>query len=225
MVSNPLVQGAGGGGAALGVGGLMQARTFVLRQRQRELERQVSERTAQLIAKQAELHEIAYVDSLTGLANRRSFNETIARMLGAKAPGPFALLLIDLDGFKAVNDTLGHDAGDAVLLAASDRLREGVRTGDFVARLGGDEFAILLAGAADSATVDLIAERVTKSVAGIGSLGGATIKLGASIGAALFPLHGCTQEELYKRADTALYSVKRSGRGFWRIYDAALKVG
>ena len=208
----------------LAVGALVQARTVFLRQRQRALERQVAERTAALRASQQELQAFAYLDTLTGLPNRRAFNEEFAKLIDAGGREAFALLLVDLDGFKTINDHLGHQAGDAVLAAAAARIRHAVRAGDFIARLGGDEFAIVMRGVEGRQPVNLLCERVVSGMAAPLCIGGSFVTVGASIGAALFPVHGRTQDELYRHVDLALYDAKRTGRGVWCWFDSGAEV-
>jgi len=204
---------------------LVHARTVVLRRRQRELEHQVAERTAELSESQKQLRQLAYFDSLTALPNRRAFNEECARMVAAAQGGqPFALVMVDLDGFKKVNDTLGHDAGDEVLVIAAGRLREAVRDGDFVARLGGDEFAVLLHAVRDQGSADLVCERICTLMAAPVSLKNGGAKIGASLGVALCLRDGRTQDQLYKYVELALYDAKRAGRGVWRWYREGLLV-
>jgi diguanylate cyclase (GGDEF)-like protein len=200
--------------------GIVQLRTLVLRKRQRELERMVHERTNALQASERRLQEFAYVDALTGLPNRHAFNEYFQKLLAVSGQQrtSFALILIDLDGFKQVNDTLGHDAGDMVLSVAAGRLAQAVRQGDFVARLGGDEFAILLPGLPDKAAVAPICDRAVNGMAKPVRIKRSHATVGASLGAALFPDHGTTQDALYKQADLALYDAKRAGKGGWRWY-------
>jgi len=210
------------------VAGVVQLRTAWLRRRQHELERQVAERTAELSLTQTQLRHFAYADMLTGLPNRRAFTEEFRKLLEEAQETTYgdrsklALLLIDLDGFKTVNDTMGHDAGDALLVAASARLRGAVREHDYVARLGGDEFAVLLPGARDEALIDRICTRIIASFAAPVLLGTESVKAGASIGVAVFPDHGITQEAIYKSADIAMYAAKRSGRGTWRCSEQVL---
>jgi diguanylate cyclase (GGDEF)-like protein len=205
--------------------GVVQARTLILRRRQRELEQQVVQRTAELSARTVELTEsqqklrqLAYFDALTALPNRRAFHDEFQAMIADGPAQPFALMLVDLDGFKKVNDTLGHDAGDDLLVVAAARLRETVREGDFVSRLGGDEFAILLRPVRDRSVVDSVGDRLVAGMAMPTVLKGAAVTIGASAGAALFPANGTTQAELYKHVDLALYAAKRAGRGAWRWY-------
>ncbi|HET7865914.1 MAG TPA: diguanylate cyclase [Burkholderiaceae bacterium] len=212
--------------ALLLVGALVQARTVYLRRRQHELEALVAARTAELQRRSEELHEsqrqlekLAYADPLTGLPNRRLFNEELRRQLAqsARDDRPFTLLLIDLDGFKKVNDTLGHDAGDALLVATAARLTLAVRASDRIARMGGDEFAVLTLGS-EHAAVDPICRRIVAALAEPLSFNGAALRVSASIGVAMYPVHGSSPDVLYKAADVALYEAKRAGRHTWRWY-------
>lgn len=199
--------------------GAVRARLALLRRRQRALERLVEERTRQLQDSQKQLEQIAYSDSLTGLANRRMFNEELRRGFAQAARGgpAFALLLIDLDRFKQVNDTMGHDAGDAVLIAVARSLAESVREVDRVARLGGDEFAVLLSGVVDVDGLSVVCERIIDSINRPISHAQISLHIGASIGAARAPADADTPHALYKAADVALYEAKAAGRGRWRL--------
>jgi len=199
---------------------LMQARTSLLRRRQRELEAVVATRTAELRATQLQLETMAYNDALTDLPNRRRFNDELSRLtaLGRRNGEPFALLLIDLDRFKHINDTLGHDAGDALLVAAAERLRAAVRQTDCVARLGGDEFAVLLTPASDAIVGD-VAQRIVDSMRAPVTFGPHAMHISASIGAAVAWRDGV--DTLYKKADTALYRAKEAGRDTWFREDMA----
>jgi diguanylate cyclase (GGDEF)-like protein len=214
---------AAGAALVLGSSYVVQARTAWLRRRQLYLENLVQERTADLISSQQKLTEMAYFDPLTALPNRRSFNEALAELLQAagKVAQEFVLMLIDLDGFKRVNDTLGHDAGDEVLIIAAGRLRAALREGDMVARLGGDEFAIVLKRSNDHDVVKLVCDRVVNGMMAPTEIKGQPVKIGASVGVALSPGHGRTAEDLYKHADEALYQAKRSGKGVWCMYGEA----
>ncbi len=215
--------------ALLAVAGLLQARTLVLQRRQRVLQQLVDERTAELQQRTEALREseqrlaqMAYFDGLTGLPNRRRFNEEVARLLARAQRGePFTLLLIDLDKFKQINDSQGHDAGDALLVAMAARLLAAVREVDMVARLGGDEFAVLLAGTAERQAVEGVCLRIVDGVRLPVVHQGATLHTSASIGAAACPRDGADAEALYKAADVALYEVKRAGRDGWRWREPA----
>ena len=179
-----------------------------------QLEAQVAARTAELIESHRQLEEFAYFDLLTSLPNRRMFAEEFRKRLAmAKRPSePFALLLMDLDHFKQINDTYGHDAGDAVLVETGCVLRALVRESDCVARLGGDEFAVLLFTAQEVDTVETVCRRILGSFSTGVPFNGTSLQVGCSIGIAMYPEHGRTQEGLYKSADLALYEAKRTGR-------------
>jgi diguanylate cyclase (GGDEF)-like protein len=201
---------------------LVRLRIAWYRRRQAELESMVEQRTSELRASQVMLEQLAYADALTGLPNRRLFNDEL-RHLRAQAERdktPFTLLLIDLDHFKQVNDTLGHDAGDALLIEVARRLRLCVRETDRLARLGGDEFAVLLSNTADERDVDQVARRIVDSVAEPIAFGMHQMRVGASIGAAAFHGNQASGEALYKQADLALYQAKSAGRNTWVWYRA-----
>ena len=196
---------------------VIQFRTSVLRHRQRQLEALVEERTAELTRSQTLLEQMAYFDSLTGLPNRRMFHEDVRKAIAweRREKTGFSLLLIDLDRFKQVNDTLGHDAGDALLKEVAIRLRSVLRENDCVARLGGDEFAILLMGDGD---VDRVCKRIVRSFAAAVHFQAYKLLTTPSIGIATFPSDGVTEDALYKAADVALYRAKAAGRNTWRYY-------
>lgn len=221
-------RGLAGAAALLCIAGLVQARTVFLRRRQRELEGLVAARTAELERRSEELHEsqrqlekLAYADPLTGLPNRRLFSENLRHQVaqGQREGGSFALLLIDLDGFKRINDTLGHDAGDALLVVVAGRLSREMRGADRVARLGGDEFAVLMTQPSDTPAIDSVCRRIIASLGEPVPFKGMTLRVGASIGVALRPDHGDSPDVLYKSADLALYAAKRGGRNTWRWHD------
>ena len=204
---------------------LVQARTAYLYRRQRELQDLVTERTAeleqrslQLRESQRQLEQLAYADPLTGLANRRLFEDEIRKWIKwiAREDGCFTLLLIDLDGFKKINDTIGHDAGDALLKVTAERLITAVRETDHVARLGGDEFAIVLTQTCEFLSVEIVCRRILKIIAEPVEFKDTTMRVSASIGASKCPSQGTTTDSLYKAADLALYEAKRSGRNTWR---------
>jgi diguanylate cyclase (GGDEF)-like protein len=204
------------------VAALVQGRTVYLRRNQRDLERQVVERTAELRESQRQLEQIAYEDTLTALPNRRMFTEEFREliMLTRLQNQRFALLLIDLDRFKQINDSHGHDAGDALLMEAAIRLQAAVRKSDCVARLGGDEFGVLVAQNPAASDIENICHRIIESFTLPVSISGAEVKTSASIGVAVFPDHGATLDSLYKSADLALYESKRAGGNMHRWYRA-----
>jgi len=210
--------------ALLVVAAIVQARTQILKRRQAELERQVAERTAELSSSQKELEHFAYFDVLTALPNRRAFNDEFHALIGASPPQPFALILVDLDGFKQVNDSLGHLAGDAVLVIAASRMRQAIREQDSIARLGGDEFAILVKSVHDQSLASSVCERIVAGMAEPMLIRGASVSIGASAGAALFPQDGRSLDDLYRRVDLALYEAKNSGRGVWRWYRDSMTI-
>lgn len=199
--------------------GFVHMRTRLLRRRQSELESIVAERTAELERNQGILKSMAYLDVLTGLPNRRAFDDDLRRFIAEceRGQGDFALLLIDLDGFKAINDTVGHGAGDAVLVEVAGRLRTLIRETDVAARMGGDEFCVILANPRNTAAVDSACARIIKKLGDPIVLADRTVVIGASIGVATVPHGRVTKpDELHKSADTALYEAKRGGRNTWR---------
>jgi diguanylate cyclase (GGDEF)-like protein len=220
-------------GICVAIALLVHGRTRYLQGRQQELEREIAERTAQLLITNAELaastvelsksqtrlESLAYLDGLTELPNRRMFTERfeslIAQMKRSDG-GRFALILIDLDHFKAINDDLGHQAGDALLVEAAIRLRESVRQSDLVARFGGDEFAMLLLDPGEWSDVDATCRRIVECFEVPIAFGEHTMRTTPSIGIATFPQGGETQDALYRAADLALYNAKRNGRNTWR---------
>ncbi|MFM2041432.1 MAG: hypothetical protein RLY86_8 [Pseudomonadota bacterium] len=204
--------------------GVVQVRTAMLRQRQRDLEGLVALRTRELQDSHAALERIAFLDDLTGLPNRRLFNQEISLCFArARRSGdPFALVLVDLDGFKLINDSYGHMAGDIVLTHVADRLRHVLRETDRVARLGGDEFALLL-DACDRDGVETICARIIAAMADPVVIAGTGLRVGLSLGGAVGPADGDTAEQLYRAADLALYQSKQAGGGTWNWYRMAAR--
>ncbi|MDP5184766.1 diguanylate cyclase [Blastococcus sp. BMG 814] len=167
-----------------------------------------------------ELRRQARTDPLTGLLNRTAFNERLVSATADAGPGTSpGVLFVDVDDFKDVNDTLGHAAGDELLLAVAARLSADVRGEDVVARLGGDEFALLLADA-DGIRLREVADRLLTALRAPVRVGTRTITVTASIGGALGTA-GCTAEELLHRADTAMYAAKRTGKDSHALLGAA----
>lgn len=173
---------------------------------------------------QAELEKTALVDPLTTLANRRMFNRIVTEMIteSSLTTTRFALILIDLDRFKAINDNFGHDAGDALLVHVAARLRSVVRQSDGLARLGGDEFAVVMSEAENPAHVQAFCERVIAALDDDIDFNGERLKVTPSLGIAVFPENGTCQASLYKGADVALYDAKRNGRNTWRACQPVL---
>lgn len=165
---------------------------------------------------------LAKHDSLTNLPNRLFLQNHLDDLISSTSAEPFALLLLDLDNFKQINDTLGHDAGDALLRTFAERIRRGVRADDFIARLGGDEFAIVLAGVTSEADIAGlvvgIQDRLREPLVHSGRL----LESKASIGGSLFPRHGRDRTELMKHADIALYAAKAS-RDSFELFRSAMR--
>jgi len=167
--------------------------------------------------------ELAQTDLLTGLPNRGFFLEQLQEINVGAGNAGFAVLLLDLDRFKNVNDSLGHAAGDALLRLVALRLRSTLRESDVLARLGGDEFAVILTGGADQRVLSIdLARRISKLIAEPFQLLGHRVEIGTSIGIALAPEHGLNQESLLKKADLALYRSKSAGRNCYTVYDEAM---
>ena len=168
--------------------------------------------TTRLRGQVEQIERLALYDVLTELANRRLFHDRLEQaFLSAQRSGNgFALMLLDLDRFKEINDTLGHQTGDAVLVHLADRLKEVARASDTVARLGGDEFALVLLGAKDAASALFVAERIRRALEEPFVVEDLKLQLETSIGISIFPKHGTDAEQLLKRADVALYASKDS---------------
>ena len=170
---------------------------------------------------EAQLRHQALHDGLTDLPNRTLFNDRLGQALAvARRNGsPLAVLLMDLDSFKEINDTLGHQSGDALLEDLGQRLEACVRAGDTVARLGGDEFGFLILDVSASGAADVV-DRVRQALAAPFRLHGLTLQVEASVGIALFPDHGESADELLRHADVAMYVAKRGGAAF-SFYDSS----
>jgi diguanylate cyclase (GGDEF)-like protein/PAS domain S-box-containing protein len=170
------------------------------------------------------IHHLAHHDALTGLPNRTSFIEQLETLIpGAVAAGTrLALLFIDLDHFKRVNDSLGHLVGDALLQTVAQRITGALRTGDLVSRFGGDEFLVLLAGGTPLTAVQEVAAKLLQAIAAPVDVEGELISVTPSIGVAVFPRDGSTPGELIKHADTAMYHAKSKGRAHWRFFEPAM---
>ena len=171
-------------------------------------------------ANEAALHRLAYFDSLTGLPNRVLFNDRVQQALSdaRRRSRMVALMLLDLDHFKVVNDTLGHEAGDRLLHEIGARLKHSIREGDTVSRLGGDEFALVFADVGDVQHVAQLAQNVLARFASPVSVGGSEVFIGASLGIALYPTDSLEPDALLKYADSAMYHAKESGRNNFQFY-------
>ncbi len=178
--------------------------------------RDLSER----IAADQRIAELSHTDAMTGLPNRSELTAAVERasaQIKSKG-GQFALMLVDLDRFRSINDSLGTATGDRVLMEVTRRLRECMRQGDVVARMGGDQFALLVHHA-DPAAAETAAKRVIDTVSQPSSVDGMQFTLTCSIGVAMCPTHGRTLDELLGNAEEAMRRVKQAGRGSWRVHN------
>lgn len=167
------------------------------------------------------LFQLAHMDHLTGLANRTLLTTSLEQVL--KNENAAVIMLLDLDGFKDVNDNLGHAGGDAVLINVGYRLQRCVRSGDIVARMGGDEFALLLLGMSDPGRAGEIADHIIDEISKVVTVEGQPVNISASIGIVVYPLHGLTIQELLTNADLALYQAKSEGRHCRRFFTQELR--
>jgi diguanylate cyclase (GGDEF)-like protein len=182
--------------------------------------------TSDLRESESALRHVAMHDSLTGLWNRDAMREHAERaMLRSQRHGKrLALLFLDLDGFKQVNDSLGHGVGDQVLRECAERITQALRAEDGIARFGGDEFVLLIEDVDDVASVERVAEKVLAAFGSGFRVAGYELHLAASLGAAVYPDHGVTYSDLLRDADVAMYAAKGQGRGSWALYDAGMDV-
>ncbi|KOX59219.1 hypothetical protein ADL19_05730 [Streptomyces purpurogeneiscleroticus] len=169
---------------------------------------------------EARIEHLAFHDALTGLPNRLLFHQRLdhAIQTAGQACGVHAVLVVDLDGFKAVNDALGHAAGDRLLCAVATRISAVLGDLDTVARLGGDEFALVLGDMDGEREIEQAAHRIIAAVGEPVEIDGTAIEIGASIGGAVILDEGIAADEMFKRADTALYEAKAAGRGTYRLF-------
>ena len=186
-------------------------------------QRYISLRTDITERKQAEeqLQYMANHDILTGLPTRRLGKENLSRAIAAarRDKTKAAVFFIDLDGFKLVNDSLGHDAGDILLVSVAERISSCLREIDSVARIGGDEFMIVMSGINSCENVAKVAQKLIDVLVSPFTLGEKVVSIGASIGIALYPDHGNEPEALLKRADEVMYSVKNKGKNSFALCD------
>jgi diguanylate cyclase (GGDEF)-like protein len=188
----------------------------------------VSRNSRQIELANRRVLELAQIDTLTGLPNRGVFLEQLEAAADACARaggGTFSVVMLDLDRFKNVNDSLGHAAGDALLREVANRLRSALRGTDVLARFGGDEFAIIQADCADQRMGSInLATRICRRIAEPFLLPGHQVEVGTSIGIAMAPDHGSDPQELLKKADLALYRSKSAGRNCFTLYNDAMSV-
>ncbi len=173
------------------------------------------------LAADERIEALTYSDALTGLPNRRRLGQRFGEVASAAklSNRPFALLVVDLDHFRQINDSLGHDVGDRVLLDVGQRMQGCLREHDLLARIGGDQFAVLLSPA-DGIAAEASARRLLNVVAQPCNLDGAQFTLTCSIGMALFPSHGSSIDDLVRHAESAMRGVKQAGRANFRLHQA-----
>jgi diguanylate cyclase (GGDEF)-like protein/PAS domain S-box-containing protein len=187
----------------------------------------VSRNITALRRSEEQLQRLAFYDSLTQLPNRALLNDRLRVALASaeRRRDLIAVMYLDLDGFKEVNDTLGHAAGDALLVETGRRIGCCIRASDTLARTGGDEFTVLLARASSIEDVTLIAERILEAVAAPIQVAGRTVRVGTSIGVSFYPRDGQDAETLQLKADLAMYKAKKAGRGQYRVFEGELLAG
>jgi diguanylate cyclase (GGDEF)-like protein/PAS domain S-box-containing protein len=181
---------------------------------------------SEAMAARKRIEELAFTDPLTGLPNRVLLRERfeMAISYARREHGTFAVLFVDLDRFKQINDSLGHGFGDRVLVCVAERLRECIRQVDTAARIGGDEFMLILANV-DAAGAEIAARRVLHAIAQPVLVDDMSFSLTVSIGIAMFPEDGADADELTKNADSAMYAVKERGRADLRFYQRQMNIG
>jgi diguanylate cyclase (GGDEF)-like protein/PAS domain S-box-containing protein len=175
-------------------------------------------------AAERQVEFLAYYDALTGLPNRTLLQDRLARALAVarRRKEKLALLFLDLDGFKNINDSLGHSVGDLVLQEVSGRLKKWGREQDTVARVGGDEFIIVLSGVKDISDAAVATERLMDAMTAVLNVQGRSLNIGCSIGISIFPEDGADSETLIKNADAAMYSAKTNGRNDFKFFTAEM---
>ena len=166
------------------------------------------------------MRHLAHHDILTGLPNRGLFCDRLNHALATarRHHNRAAVMFLDLDNFKAINDSLGHDVGDCVLKTAAERIRGCLREEDMVARLGGDEFSVLISKASDDESIALVAEKIVQAVLEPMIVAGQSLQVSASIGVSIYPEDALDAKTLLERADSAMYRVKKSGRNRYQFY-------
>jgi diguanylate cyclase (GGDEF)-like protein len=165
-------------------------------------------------------HHLAYHDTLTGLPNRRLLDDRLRQALhvAQRRDARLAVMLVDLDGFKEINDRCGHRTGDAVLLEVARRLAACVRKADTLARQGGDEFVVVIPEVAQETDCQVVADKILRALASPARVEGEELRLGASIGVSLYPADAGDGEALLRNADAAMYRAKRAGGNQIRYY-------
>lgn len=180
----------------------------------------ISDMRKKLFELSDKLAALSITDSLTGLYNRLQFDTALTTRLAEanRYQDNVALLFLDLDKFKQVNDTLGHQYGDLLLKQVSERLKSSIRKNDFIARLGGDEFAILISRFETPSAIETVAAKLVSLASEPYILNDKKVNIGVSVGIAIHPSHGISAETLIRKADTAMYEVKKTGRNNYLFY-------
>ena len=192
-----------------------------IQRRESELEAEIAERKKM----EVKLDRLAHFDDVTQLHNRHFFNERLEAVIARSQQFDerTVLMFIDLDNFKTVNDTLGHDIGDELLRLVSRRLAETLRYGDVISRIGGDEFAIILENVSQTSVATLVADKCLAELAQPIEISGHEIHIGASIGISVFPDDAESMHELLKYADTAMYYAKNNGKNGYRLFTNSMQ--
>lgn len=197
---------------------LVEERTSALSEANKDLQEQIEQRSRV----EKDLEHLAYYDVLTGLPNRSLLIERLKQAVSVakRQQSLFSVLFIDLDRFKAINDSLGHDFGDRLLTLVADRLKNLLRESDTVARNGGDEFVVLIENMSDVREAFVVAEKIIGAMSEIFTIDSHEIHIGASVGVSLYPLDGQNALELLKMSDTAMYSAKERGTNQFEFYSS-----
>lgn len=208
---------------ALLIGGLLALALLAFATKQYIIQKR---EVARRIAAERQARELAYQDGLTGLPNRRRFDEALAEAIGSppRAGGTHGLFLLDLNGFKQINDVHGHGCGDEVLVVVAQRLLSAMRAGETIARFGGDEFAVLATHLASSEAATNIALRIIEALESPIAAGGAIHRVGVGIGISLLPSNASTPGEAMRKADVALYRAKAERRSAFRFFDETMDI-
>lgn len=188
-----------------------------------DLARQLGSQIGQFIARKQAEHDLRFVathDTLTALPNRTMFGERLSQALSQarRYNRRLAVLFVDLDGFKEVNDRYGHDAGDALLKEIAVRLRASLREGDVIGRIGGDEFVVLIEEYAEVAHLTMVAQKILDTVARPVTVRGHECRVTSSVGISVYPQDGKDSQALLRSADSAMYRAKEQGKNRFDFY-------
>ncbi|TSE27647.1 putative signaling protein [Tepidimonas thermarum] len=204
--------------------GLLAAFLLVISGQRRRTEQLVQQRTLELARSHASLMQLAHFDALTGLVNRSFWTEQAHTVLAtARASGQeVGIVFLDLDRFKHINDSLGHTQGDRLLQTVAARLQGCLRARDVLGRFGGDEFVVLLPWIKGREGAATVARKIARTLDEPITLHGTQVRVGASLGVAVFPHDGDTVDALLRQADTAMYAAKAAGRNQWRFFEPTM---